>query len=247
MTMHAIDDSQRHAAKVVGFTYLLALVTSCFAEFYVRGNLIADNVAQTAQNILAHEQLFRLGIVASLTTFVADVVLLTALYVVLWPVNRNLALLAAFWRLIETAAIAVSALDDLDVLRLLSGADYVGALEADRLLAPARLSIGAHHDAYQLGLLFFGFGSTVFCYLWFQSKYIPRALAGLGVLASLLVAISVFLFIIFPNLERIASPWCYAPIFFFELIIGFWLLIKRLNPPAAPEGVKYACRAHLPA
>ena len=91
-----IDESQREAAKVVGFTYLFALAPAIFAEFYVRTQLIVfDNAAQTARNIVAHERLFRLGIASNLTVFAIDVVLITALYVVLKPINRRLALLAA--------------------------------------------------------------------------------------------------------------------------------------------------------
>lgn len=231
MTITTIDESQRKAARIVGFTYLLALVPSVFAEFYVRGNLISDDAAQTAQNITVHEELFRLGIAANLTTFAVDVVLIAALYVVLRPVSRNLALLAAFWRMLETAFLGVSALNDFDVLRLLSGADYLRALEADRLHALARLSVGAHGAAYQLGLFFFGFGSTVFCCLWFKSNYIPRALAVWGVFASALVGISAYLFIVSPRLFSIGSSAWYAPIFFFELTIGFWLLVKGIRPP----------------
>ncbi len=239
MTITSIDESQRKAARVVGFTYLFAMATAVFAEFYVNGQLIVyDNAAETARNIMAHERLFRLGIASNLITFATDVVLLTALYVVLKPVNRSLALLAAFWRLIETTILVVCTLNDFDVLRLLSGADYLRVLEADRLQALARLSIGAHGAAYQIGLLFFGFGSTVFCYLWFKSNYIPRALAAWGVFSSLLVGISAFAFIIFPNLARIAQPGVYAPIFFFELIMGFWLLVKRLRPSGIAESSK---------
>lgn len=238
MEATAVSESQQRAARVVGATYLLALVTSVFAEFYVRGSLIvADNAAQTTQNILTHEGLFRLGIVANLTTFAVDVVLITALYVVLRPVGPNLALAAAFWRLMETASIAISALADFDVLRLLSGADYLQPLEAQRLHVMARLSVGAHGAAYQLGLFFFAFGSTLFCYLWLRSRYIPRALAGLGVFSSALVGICAYLFILFPELIGIASPTCYAPIFFFELIIGFWLLLKGLRPASHPNEV----------
>ena len=62
MTIATIDESQRKAAKVVGFAYLFALPPAIFAEFYVRAQLIAfDNAAQTARNIMAHERLFRLG------------------------------------------------------------------------------------------------------------------------------------------------------------------------------------------
>ena len=231
-----IDETQRKAARAVGFTYLFVLVVAVFAEFYVREKLVVyDNAAQTAQNILAHEGLFRLGVVANLTAFAADVVLITALYVVLRPVAPNLALAAAFWRLLETASLGITALNDFDVLRLLSGAGYLQPFEAHRLHALARLSIGAHGAAYLLGLFFFGFGSTVFCYLWFRSGYIPRALAGFGVFASALVGICSYLFILFPKLAGIAIPGCYAPIFVFELILGFWLLVKKL-PPSGMTG-----------
>ncbi len=226
-----IDASQRKAARVVGLTYLFALIPANFAEFYVPGQLIDyGNVADTARNIMAHERLFRLGIASNLIVFAVDVVLITALYVVLKPVNRSLCLLATFWRLVETASLVVVTLDDFDVLRILSGAEYLRAFEPDRLHALARLSIGAHGAGYLVGLLFFGLGSTVFCYVWFKSNFIPRVLAAWGVFSSLLVAICTFAFIIFPDLGDVLIPGCFAPIFIFELAMGFWLLIKGLRP-----------------
>ncbi len=144
MKVNTIDESQRKAARIVGFTYLFVLVLAVFAEFYAFGQLIvSDNAAETARNIVAHERLFRLGIASNLIAFATDVVLITALYVVLKPVNRNLALVAAFFRLIETSILVATTLNDFDVLRALSGADYLGVFEADRLQALARLSIGA--------------------------------------------------------------------------------------------------------
>src|SRR5438477_11328296 len=104
MTIGAIYESQRKAARVVGFSYLFALPPAVFAEFYVLGRLIvSNNAVDTARNIMAHERLFRLGTASNLTVFAIDIVLITALYMMLKSVNRNLALLAAFWRLIETA------------------------------------------------------------------------------------------------------------------------------------------------
>jgi hypothetical protein len=233
-----IDESQRKAARVVGLTYLFALIPANFAEFYVPGQLIDyDNVAETARNIMAHERLFRLGIASNLIVFSVDVVLITALYVVLKPVSRSLALLATFWRLVETACLVVVTLDDFDVLRILS-ADYLRVFEPERLHALARLSIGAHGAGYMVGLLLFGLGSTVFCYLWFKSNYIPRALAAWGVFSSLLVAICTFAFIIFPDLGDVLIPGCFAPIFLFEVVIGFWLLLKGLRPSGKAEPVK---------
>src|SRR5262245_4069223 len=145
MAVGPISDSQRRAARVVGLAYLLALVPAVFAEFYVRGQLVVSgDAAQTAQHIVAHERLFRLGTAANLTVFAIDVALITALYVVLKPIQERLALLAAGWGLIETATLVVVTLDDLDVLRVLGGADYLHAFRADQLEALSRLSVGAH-------------------------------------------------------------------------------------------------------
>ena len=232
MTIGAIDESQRKAATVVGFSYLFALPPAIFAEFYVRSHLIAaGNVAQTAQNVMTHGRLFRLGIASNLTVFAVDVVLIMSLCVVLMPVNRVLALLATGWGLIETATLVVVTLSDLEVLRILSGADYLHAFEANQLQALARLSLSAHADTYNVGLVLAGLRSTAFCYLWFKSGYIPKALAGWGMVASFLMGACAFSFIIFPEFAKVIPVEIYgAPIFFFELTMGFWLLVKGLPP-----------------
>ena len=225
------DAIQRRWARVVGFSYLFALVPSIFAEFYVSGRLIVSgNAIATAQNIIAHERLFRLGIASNLLVFAADVVLVTALYIVLERVNRRLALVATFFRLIETTILFVAVLNDFYVLRLLSGASYLTTLSPDVLAALARVSIGAHGSAYNVALLLFGFGSPVFCYLWLRSGYIPKPLAVWGLLASVWIGICSFTFVVFPDLKQMITVGYYGgPIFFFELTIGLWLLFKGVR------------------
>ncbi len=237
MKIGTVDESQHKAAKVVGFAYLFALVPAIFAEFYARGHLIVfDNAAQTAQNIVEHEMVFRLGIASNLTVFAVDIALITALYVVLKPVNRSLALLAAGWGLIETAILVFVTLNDLDVLRILSGAVYLQAFEVNQLQALASLSIGAHDTTYNVGLVFAGLRSSIFCYLWFRSGFIPRVLADLGVVASFLMGACAFSFIIFPELKKVVPVEIYGgPIFVFELTMGFWLLFRRLRSSGMTE------------
>jgi hypothetical protein len=227
MAISTIDGSQRKAARVVGLAYLLALPPALFGE-----------AAANARNITAHERLFRLGTASNLGAFALDVILITALYVVLKPVNRNLALLAAFWGLIETAILVVATVSDLEALRILSGADYSRTFEADRLQALAKLSLGAHGAAYHGGLVFAGLRSTVFCYLWLKSDFIPKTLAAWGVFSSLLLATCTYAFIIFPELRQLVSVGFYGgPIFIFELTMGFWLLLKELRQPALPDPI----------
>jgi hypothetical protein len=229
-TMTDPDEIQRRWARVVGVSYLFALAPAVFAEFYVSGRLVSDNAVVTAQNIIAHERLFRLGTASNLLVCATDVVLVTALYVVLERVNRPLALLATFFRLIETTILIVAVLNDFYVLRLLSGASYLTTVNSDELAALARASIGAHGSAYNVALILFGFGSPVFCYLWLRSGYIPKPLAVWGLLASAWIGICAFTFVVFPELTKVITVGYYGgPIFLFELSIGSWLLFNGIR------------------
>jgi len=231
MTIPAIDRSQQRAARVVGFAYLFAMGTAIFAEFNVHARLIvAGDAAQTAQNIMAHQQLWRLGMASNLLCFLTDVALIVALYVILKRVNPSLALFAASLRLVESSFFIALTLNDFDVLQALSGADYLKTFGADRLQALAMLSIAAHGDRYNAGLVIFGLGSAVFSYLWFQSRYIPKVLAAWGVFSSLLVEAGSFAILISPGFEKVLLQRHFTPIFLFEVIMGFWLLLRGLRP-----------------
>ncbi len=126
MTVCPVDDSQRTAARVAGLAYLFAFAVVVFAQFRIQDSLIVNrDAAQTAGNILAHERLFRAGIVCDLFYSAGTVVLLAALYIILKPVNRGLALLAAFWRLVYALIWVLMTINLFDALRLLHGPDYL--------------------------------------------------------------------------------------------------------------------------
>jgi len=94
MTLRTIEPQQHTAAKVAGFLYLVTMVIPLLADLFLRGPLITHgDAAQTAKNIVASERLFRLSIVSGLMTVAGEVILLVALYIVLEPINRNVALL----------------------------------------------------------------------------------------------------------------------------------------------------------
>lgn len=236
---YSIDEQQIKWAKIIGITYLFVLIPAIFAEFYVLGQIIVDgNVAETARNIVAHETLFRLGLVSNLVVFAADVFLVTGLYVVLARIDRNLALAAAFFRLTETTILFVAALNDFTVLNILSK-DYMHAFGPDQLAALARLGVAAHGSAYLLSLLVFSFGGTIFGYLWIKSGYVPKPLAILGLVASVLMGAVQLIFVVFPEMRNVITINYYGgPIFLFELSMGLWLVFRGIRtseqvPPAA--------------
>src|SRR5207237_10165445 len=97
------ESSPQLQARIAGVFYLLTIVTAMFA-ISVLGRLVVDNdAAMTATNILAHESLFRLGFAGFLIGTLCYVAVTALLYELLKPVNRRVALLAAFLSLVGCA------------------------------------------------------------------------------------------------------------------------------------------------
>jgi hypothetical protein len=230
MTISPVDDSQRKAARVAGFAYLLSAATVVFAQFGVYPHLIvAGNPAETARNIIAGEGLFRVYIAFNLVYSVGVVVLLAALYVILKGVSHHVALLAAYFRLVYALVWVFMTVNLFTALRLLSGPDYSRVLGVDRMQTLARLFLSGF-DAYYVALLFYGLASTLCAYLWLKSEHIPRVLAAWGVISSLWCAACTFVFLIFPGFTRAVNLWWFdSPMALFEIVTSFWLLFKGLR------------------
>jgi len=227
---HTVLTSPSKAAQIAGFSYLLTTAIVVFSEFAINGRLnVQNNAVETARNILAHESLFRLAIVCQLMYCVGTIVLLSALYVILKPVDHFLALIGAFWRLIYALSWAFIALNFFTALRLLSGADYLHVFEADRLQALAKIFLSGF-DAYYVGLLFWSLGSTICAWLWFKSSYVPRVLSVFGVVSSAWCIACTLIFLIFPNFSNVVNAWWFdSPMAIFELALSFWLLFKGIR------------------
>src|SRR5947208_6898859 len=231
MTTSTIDQSQRTAAKVAGFTCLFGMAIVVFANYALYSPLVVPgNAAETARNIVAHETQLRITATCFLTYSASVIVLLTALYVILKPVNRGLALVGALFRLVFALLWLLSPLNLLGALRLLSNASYLQVFEPDRLQALARLHIGANFDAYYVGLPFFGLAATVCAWLWLKSNYIPRGLSIFGVIASAWCVLCAVVYLIFPDFNKIVNDYIFdSPMAIFELAVSFWLLFKGLD------------------
>jgi len=234
MTITKIGNAQGTAARVAGWSGLLTFAIVVFGNYVLLNPLIVPgNVAATAQNIAEHQTQVRLTAVCFLTYSLGVIVLLTALYVILKPINPGLALIGALFRLVFALLWLLAPLNLLGALRLLSNASYLQVFEPDRLQALARLHIGANFDAYYVGLPFFGLAATISARLWLKSNYIPKGLAISGLIASAWCVLCAFVFLIFPQFNKVVNDYLFdTPMALFELIVSFWLLFKGLKPVA---------------
>ena len=222
--------TQARVARLAGALYLVQMAAGVFAEVFVRGSLVVrGDPAQTAQNILESEGFFRLGIASDLVCYTAVLVATWALYVLLRTVDRNLAVLAVLLRLMELALHFNVTTQSLTALRLLSGADYLAAIEPAALQALAQLAISVQGAGMNTGFVLLGLGSAVFAYLFFKSGYIPRILAGWGVFSSLLLSAYALTVIMYPKASALQIiPM--LPMGIYEIGLGFWLLLKGAQP-----------------
>lgn len=231
------DQSQRKLAGVAGFAFVFAMAIVVVSNYGINFRLIVPgNAVDTARNIMANETLFRLNIACNIVYVASVVVLLTALFAILEPVDRSLALFAAVCRLIYALMWGMTALNTLGSLRLLGGAAYLPVFTESQLHTLARLLI--HSDAYYIGLPFWGLASTVCSYLWFRSRYVPGALAVFGLVTSAWCVLCALAFIVFPGFDALLNPyWFDTPMVIFEMALGVWLLFKGLRPgrPALPD------------
>ena len=126
MTARIADTSQRKAAKIAGIAYLFIIIPTFLFMIFVHFKLVVSgNAAATVNNIMANGLRFRSSIAWELIMYASVVILALALYVLLKPVNKNLALLALFWRLVEATIGAVVVLSSLIVLLLINGGDFM--------------------------------------------------------------------------------------------------------------------------
>ncbi len=180
---------------------------------------------------MANQFLFRINIVNELITSVVIVVLAITLYAILKSVNKNLALLALFLKLIEAILWAVIALGHFIALLVLNGQASLTVFEPEQVQALVGLFLNVHISVTAIPGVFLGLNLMIFLYLLFKSKYVPNILAAFGVFSYALIFIYDLLFIFSPNYATILIIQIigWGPSILFEIIIGFWLLIEGIN------------------
>lgn len=110
------DISQRKVALIARLGLLGMALLAPFALLGVLPNLIVPaDAAATVNNFIASEGLFRIAIAAVLIVTMLDILVAWALYVLLRPVNRTVALLVGWLRLAAAAAFLAALTNLLDV------------------------------------------------------------------------------------------------------------------------------------
>jgi len=229
MTIRITKTSPLVIARLAGFLYLIIIVIGFCGQFFVRDRIVVSgDVTSTANNVMSSESLWRIGIAGDLIMRVCDVALMLILYILLKPVNKNLALLAVLFNLIQTAVLAAFELILLVALFLLGSADYLKAFEPHQRQALTYLSVKSYEYGFGIGLVFFGVVCLIQGYLLFRSGYFPKPLGVLMAIAGLSYLTNSFTLILAPTYAATIFP---ILVFAFvgELSLSLWLLVKGVK------------------
>jgi hypothetical protein len=223
------------AARIAGAIYLALVLTAPFSLLYVPNKLIVrGDAGATATNILTHEMLFRLCIVADLFASVIFICLGMALYHLLSNVNKAWARLMLGFVLVSATVGFLNVLNYVAALTLFRGADFLAAFEKPQRDALGYLFIRLHGQGEMINEIFWGLWLFPFGLLVFRSGFLPRFLGVWLMLACFgWLGLSVTA-LLFPPYYEAAFRWAQS-VLFAELAILLWLLIKGAKIPISRD------------
>ena len=228
----------KKTARTAGALYLIVVATMMFSLGYVPSQIDAPgNAAATFNNIVAHESLFRLGIVSGLVGYIAFLLLPLALYKLLHDVNRNAALLMVAFAVVSVPISFVNMLHKYDVLSLLSGAEYLRAFTAEQLHVQAMLSLDAYSNGILVSKIFWGLWLLPFGYLVFKSGFLPRIL-GILLMLGCFGYLADFLgrSLVPGYTETVIARFITLPASLGEIGTCLWLLVVGIRVPKSTAG-----------
>lgn len=218
-------NSNMATARQSGAMYLLFMVIAIFGEFFSPRFVVSGDATATAANITAAESAYRLGILTSFVTLLLHLFVVERLYRLFREIDRGRALLMV---LLVTAGVAVALanlLAKFAPLVLLSGADYLSVFTKPQLDALALGALRFHSSGSVVALAFWGLWLLPFGLLVIRSRYFPRVLGVLLLIAGGAYMVSSVASLVLPDHRQVVSR-IMMPLYFGEVPIIFWLLIN---------------------
>lgn len=219
-----VDQTQRTYARLAG-VLLLGAIFIALGSGAILSHIAGDGTfAETAARIAASERLYRAALSSVVIVSLSSSLLAIALYVTLKPVNGPLAQLAMIFSLGDSFLALMVRTCGFVRLHLYISAQSAGAgsLNAEALTDLVR-SVAS--TAENIGGISFGIGSCIFFYLFLKSRYIPKSVSILGLIAAVIWTVMYFANLLFPEHHSLFQYICFPPMLLAEVVSGFYLLL----------------------
>ena len=224
-------NSTRKIAVITGAIFIIATVSSLLA------NAVTSVPAGTDSHIWfsANANQITAGALLYIVGYFASAGIAIAMYPVMKVSNAGLALGSVVFRALEVVFYLVGLLCLLSQLTISQQFTMAGAADRTTLQAINDLLMNVHAHAALLGVFAFCVGTFMYCFLFFQSRLIPRWLSGFGIIAIILMFVACILALFSGNLITSYIPLAF-PIFLQEMVFAVWLIVKGFNLPVSASG-----------
>ena len=212
------------SARMAGFLYLIYTVTHVISDVWRDTFIVPGDAAATVSNIMAHEGLFTITVVGDLLAAALFFLTAWALYVLLKPVNMNLALL---FLLLNLGGVAIQCSSDLFLFAsqlLMNVPDYLNNFQAHQLQSLAMFFLDLREKGFTVAQQFYGAWLFPLGYLVFKSGFLPKFL-GIVLMVHCFTWLSTFFQpFLFPGFTAITYV-SYPLGFIAEFGLTLWLLV----------------------
>jgi hypothetical protein len=222
--------SPRAKARLTGLFFLLYATIGGWGYSVSQQFFAGADAATRANNVLSNEKLFRLAIAANLVSVACFLVVALLVYDLFKPVDRTVALLAAFFGLMSCAVSAIDSLFQIAALDVLLGGQFLSAFSPAQLQALGSLLLKEYGRALDVGLVFTGFEWLTIGYLVLRSTFLPRVFGAVAVFDALC-----YLTYLYPPLAAALKPYVMFVPAIGGITIIFWLTIRGVNTPRWKE------------
>jgi hypothetical protein len=212
-------------AHQAGALYFLFMLMGIYGEFLFPSFSVTGDPAATARNIAAGEFTYRAGILLGLSTHVVFLFLVVLLYRLFEQVDRGRAVLMVVLVSVGVAVALANTLNRFAPLVLLGDSAYLSALSRPQLEAMALATFQYRGSGSLVPLGFWGLWLFPFGLLVMQSRFLPRVLGVLILVAGVAYCVTSTASLLWPEHKAVINRYV-TPLYFGEMPIIFWLLIK---------------------
>lgn len=224
-------------AHQAGVLYFLFMIVAIFGEFFSPTFMVPGDAAATARNITGAEPAYRFSILTGFITLLLFIVLVERLYKLFRDVDRGQSLLMVLLVTVGVSVAFANMLNKFAPLVLLSGADYVSVFTKPELDALTLGFLRFHSGGAILAMAFWGLWLFPFGVLVIKSGFFPRVLGVLLLVAGLAYMINSVTSLVMPDHGQVVSR-IMMPLYFAEVPIIFWLLIKGAKVPSTQTQIR---------
>ena len=217
-------------ARVAGGFYIAFVLATVLAGLL--GHIGMGGIDQVYQAIVTDVGAFRVALVVALISAFLFLMAAWALYVILRPINEQLALLFLLLNAIGVAIQCASMFPLISALLLGDTASRMQAYSAAQLAGLGYLSVNLYKTGFVTAQLFFSTWLFPLGYLVYKSGFLPRFLGVLLLVDGFAILIWFLQALLLPSMPAISYPG-FAVSFVAEVGLGLWLLVKGVNVAAA--------------